>query len=1176
MKKTSISIFPTTVFFCLLFLLFGNVQAQVQWASKVIDFSSEYKDDLIRDNSTRWSAVQVLGYPNSTKYASSQHAWTPQSQNNSKEFVTVGFATPQMVQQIIVGENYNSGSVVEIILYDTKGKKYTVYENPNPQPTYKMDDVLTYFKIKPTYNVAKLKLVISTNTTIGREEIDCIGISTKTTPYVQQINVLRYNETVGQPENLGSNVNSSYYDHLPLISPDGSKLYFTRKLSDDNNLSAFNDDIYYAEILPTGAFTKAVNIGPPLNTAEHNFACYISADNNRLYVANKYIKNTYNFSGLSVSAKQKDNSWSKPKPLPIPDLINKNEFAHYYLNIAENVVLMAVQGNDSYGDLDLYVTQKYSDGTWTKPKNLGPIINTVGAEGSVFLAADGKTMYFSSTGHPGFGSYDMYMSKRLDDTWTNWSKPLNLGDKINSDEMDIYYTIPAAGDYAYFSSGKTMFGMNDLFRIRLPKEIRPEFVDMKKLVANNTTKSDNIPTNTTLVTPKPTITTSTTKPTITTPTIPTSTTDELQKKLEALKQQQSSVQPNKTTTPITTTPTSSNTTPTVVNKREVVNYIEPPKPIKPAPHVLTKEELAARDAQKNNPTINPADDNFAGITKSPMRENVNTTVVVPTEKVSTPTSPYQINEVNVPTTTSEPTVTTSNTLRTATIPEDDFQKKLAALKQQQQQTNTPPNTTINTSSTIPKSIAEQYPNPQPVTTTYNANTDQMEQKLEALKQQQKQVAQSTTIPSPYYYESKPYDPQPVKERVDDNLSQEYDDYQKKLDDLRKQQKNTTVATTTVLPTKTEVVKTTPVVEEKPAAVYVPDAKQMQKREEVINKYEDKLKKLQEELANLNKPAVDDKMLPAVTAVVEKPIVTEVKTPIVLEASQSSIQKDSTSDVQEIKPTLISENTTEQKPSPPRINFDSIDQVRKKLEQEMQTAIQKMDASKQTLENDISDLEAQRKSFNTENEKLSAQNSQLENEKEKLALEKKQMDDLLAKMQEERDKLAAEKQKMEQDKIKLELLRKQQEKEFFAMKNSIDSLSKVQQNVAKNAELQQKYDLFNVPIEVGAVAIADRIFFVADAAFLTIPSYPEMDKVVEFLKKNITLKVEIGGHTNGLCDDVYCNKLSNDRAKTCVEYLTKKGIDKNRLSYKGYGKQHLIASPGSPLNQRVEIKIMSVK
>ncbi|MCC6582269.1 MAG: PD40 domain-containing protein, partial [Chitinophagales bacterium] len=290
------------IFLLTYFLLLNTYycSAQVQWASKVIDFSSEYKDDFIRDNSTRWSASQVLGYPNTTKYVSSQLAWTPKNQDNSKEFITVGFNTPQTVQQVIVGENANAGSITEIILYDNNGKKYTVYENERPTPVDKLYDVLTYFKIKPTYNIVKLKLVINTNAVFGRQEIDCIGISSTTAPYKQNINVIKYSETVGQAENLGPNVNSQFYDHLPLISPDGSMLYFTRKLTDENNTKDFNDDIYVAPVMPTGKFAKAENIGPPLNTYDNNFVCFISRDNNRLYVANKYIKNTYNYAGLSV------------------------------------------------------------------------------------------------------------------------------------------------------------------------------------------------------------------------------------------------------------------------------------------------------------------------------------------------------------------------------------------------------------------------------------------------------------------------------------------------------------------------------------------------------------------------------------------------------------------------------------------------------------------------------------------------------------------------------------------------------------------------------------------------------------------------------------------------------------------------------------------------------------
>ncbi|MEZ5026829.1 MAG: OmpA family protein [Chitinophagales bacterium] len=1160
------------------FSLIG-IAADVQWATKLLDFSSEYKDELIGQNSTRWSAVQVLGYPNTLQYGSSQHAWTPKHQNNSKEFVTVGFATPQMVQQVIVGENFNSGSVAEIILYDTKGKKYTVYENDYPKPTQKMNDVFTYFKIKPAYNVVKLKLVINTNASFGREEIDCIGISSTTQPYVQQINVMRYSEPVGQPENLGANVNSPYYDHLPLISPDGSTLYFTRKLTDERNLSAFDDDIFYSKILPGGYFSKAENIGPPLNTSEHNFACYISADNNRLYVANKYVKNTYNYAGLSVSTKQKNNTWSKPKALPIPDLYNKNEFAHYYLNITENVVLMAIQRDDSYGDLDLYVSKKYSDGTWTTPKNLGPTINTVGAEGSVFLAADGKTLYFSSSGHPGFGSYDMYMSKRLDDTWTNWTKPLNLGDKINSPEMDIYYTIPAAGDYAYFSSGKTVYGMNDLYRIRLPKEIRPEYVDMSKLVAG--IPQSNIPTtsvNTTLQ-PKTIPQTTTTSSNVPVNT----TTDDLQDKIAALKQQQNQIK-NTPNNNVSSLPV--NNAVKVEHKTENVNYITPAKMPEKQPNVLTKEELANREQQRINPTVNPNNDRLNNLTNKPMTQTINQEVKVPEEKVITPTVNYAINEVNP---TQNETLT-SNTLRTApinnTAATDDLQQKLDELKRQQAQISSTPTSTQLPATTVvlPTSVRQQYPDPQPVQPTGNSQTEQLEKKLQALKEQQNQVQQSTTLSNPYsYYEPKPYDPQPVKPQVEDVSAQQYDTYQDKLQALKQQQqqiKTEIIPTTT--PTDVETKQEIPSKNEQAKITYTPDPKQQQKAAAIISKYEDKLQKLQAELETLKSPIQEDKVL---AATISEPI-KDVNIP---SSNIQQVQQDSSiiNSTQLTQLPINKENsadtTSAQLPETFTLtsmsnpyNFDSIEQAHKTIEQDMLAAINKMDTKKQTLENDIDELKTQREKFNSENDKLTTQNTQLSKEKEDLEAQKKQMDDLLKRMQEENDKLAAEKLKMEQDKAKLDALRKQQEKEFFALKHSIDSLSNVKKNITNNANLQQNYDLFNVPLEVGAVAIADKIYFVADAAYLTIPSYPEIDKVVAFLKKNKNLKVEIGGHTNGLCDDVFCNKLSYDRAKTCVDYLISKGIDKNRLTYKGYGKQHLIASPGSPVNQRVEIKILSVQ
>jgi len=68
--------------------------------------------------------------------------------------------------------------------------------------------------------------------------------------------------------------------------------------------------------------------------------------------------------------------------------------------------------------------------TATKPVNMGSVINTEFEESSPFLANDMKTLYFASKGHNGYGGYDIYVTERLDESWTNWSAPKNLGHAI--------------------------------------------------------------------------------------------------------------------------------------------------------------------------------------------------------------------------------------------------------------------------------------------------------------------------------------------------------------------------------------------------------------------------------------------------------------------------------------------------------------------------------------------------------------------------------------------------------------------------------------------------------------------------------------------------------------------------------------------------------------------------
>jgi outer membrane protein OmpA-like peptidoglycan-associated protein len=138
----------------------------------------------------------------------------------------------------------------------------------------------------------------------------------------------------------------------------------------------------------------------------------------------------------------------------------------------------------------LYVSVKDKLNKWSVPINLGKTINTAGDETSPFLSADGKTLYFASDGRPGYGYQDIFFSKRNGESWTDWTKPLNLGSGVNTPGFDAYYTLPASGDYAYFVSYDKGYGKADIFRTKLHDDVKPNPVILVKgLVLNNTTKA---------------------------------------------------------------------------------------------------------------------------------------------------------------------------------------------------------------------------------------------------------------------------------------------------------------------------------------------------------------------------------------------------------------------------------------------------------------------------------------------------------------------------------------------------------------------------------------------------------------------------------------------------------------------------------------------------------------
>ncbi len=278
----------------------------------------------------------------------------------------------------------------------------------------------------------------------------------------------------GNRERLSNNVNTKFIDTHPVISPDGMTLYFARqKYQGNTGGKSDQQDIFFSE-LENGVWSPAQNIGPPLNDQYANGVFSVTPDMNTLLVINGYRPDGTVEGGASLSNREKT-GWTKPRQIIIKDLFNYSKYVDFFLTSSGNALIIAAQLPDSKGDQDLYVSFRSLSGNWAKPKNLGSIVNTGAGEFAPFLAADHKTLFFASYGHGGLGESDIFYTKRLDDTWLNWSKPRNLGSTINTGERDEYFTITAKGDYAYFVSEiENSNASRDIYRIELPSDLRPE------------------------------------------------------------------------------------------------------------------------------------------------------------------------------------------------------------------------------------------------------------------------------------------------------------------------------------------------------------------------------------------------------------------------------------------------------------------------------------------------------------------------------------------------------------------------------------------------------------------------------------------------------------------------------------------------------------------------------
>lgn len=302
--------------------------------------------------------------------------------------------------------------------------------------------------------------------------------SRDTTLKEQKENVIKAT-TIIQVENLGAIINTENPEMRPTISADGNLLFFIRQNDPANIQYATipnSQDIWYSMRDSMGKWSPAKHLSAKVNASHYNAVFWISPDLNRILLKGSFIDGQYYGMGVSMIHKRRDNSWTDAQMLKIRNFGKFNMTPQFGASMGQDGKTLLFYMTDKKGSFenDLYVSFLEGNDIWTAPKSLGKKINLPDYnEMSPFIAADGKTLYFSSDRPGGIGENDIWMAKRLDDSWTKWSDPVNLGRPINTEGSEAFFTLDAGGEYAYLTSSDGAFGASDIVRVKLLEKEKP-------------------------------------------------------------------------------------------------------------------------------------------------------------------------------------------------------------------------------------------------------------------------------------------------------------------------------------------------------------------------------------------------------------------------------------------------------------------------------------------------------------------------------------------------------------------------------------------------------------------------------------------------------------------------------------------------------------------------------
>jgi hypothetical protein len=255
----------------------------------------------------------------------------------------------------------------------------------------------------------------------------------------------------GTPINLGPTVNSSSHDGAMSISADGLSIFF-----DSNRSGGHGDfDIWVTSRATTDDdWETPVNLGSPVNTSAWDGVASISADGLSLYFSSSRPGGYGDLEIWFTTRATTNDPWGEP--VNLGSTVNSPDWDWVPSISADELTLFfsSLRPGGS-GDWDLWVTSRATkDNDWSIPLNLGPTVNSPSRDWLPSISADGLTLFFTSNRLGGYGSRDIWMTRR---TTTNdlWGEPVNLGPPFNTSSMDQVPIISPDGSTLYFNSNRS-------------------------------------------------------------------------------------------------------------------------------------------------------------------------------------------------------------------------------------------------------------------------------------------------------------------------------------------------------------------------------------------------------------------------------------------------------------------------------------------------------------------------------------------------------------------------------------------------------------------------------------------------------------------------------------------------------------------------------------------------